>query len=59
MIKRQSYQQATVLPPDARAALVAASQLPNPTERKLAVEDAIERVKRRYPQFFNVKGATL
>jgi ABC-type iron transport system FetAB ATPase subunit len=58
MSKRQSYQQSTLLPTDARDALVAASQLRNPTDRKRAVQEAIERAKRRYPQLFNVKGVT-
>lgn len=58
MSKRQTYKQSTVLPTDAREALVAASQLSNPTERKRAVQEAIERAQRRYPQFFNVKGVT-
>ena len=40
-------------------ALVAASQLPSPRERQAAIQEAIERAQRKYPQFFNfTQGAT-
>lgn len=58
MSKRETYQQSGLLPTDAREALVAASQIRNATERKRAVQEAIERAQRRYPQLFNVKGVT-
>lgn len=42
----------TLLPKDARDALIAASQIRNPRDRSIAVQEAAERAKRRYPQFF-------
>lgn len=51
---------ANVLPKDARDALIAASQLRDPREKQRAVQAAIERAQRRYPQLFklNEEGAT-
>jgi hypothetical protein len=50
---------ATTLPPDAREALIAASKLRDPRERKAAVQAAIERAQRKYPYHFNTtQGAT-
>jgi len=40
------------LPPDAREALVAASKLRVPNERKREVQAAIERTQRKYPHLF-------
>jgi hypothetical protein len=46
----------TTLPPDAAAALQAASQTPIPAEdplaRRKAIDSTIERIKLIYPQFF-------
>lgn len=50
--KRVPAKPCNVLPKDARDALIAASQLPNERQRQLAVQEAIERAQRRYPQFF-------
>jgi hypothetical protein len=40
------------LPPAARDLLVIASQVPDPHERRLAIDHAIDRVKARFPEFF-------
>lgn len=50
----------SLLPKDARDALVAASQLSNPRQRQQAVQEAIERAQRRYPHLFKTQpeGAT-
>lgn len=49
----------TVLPPAARVKLQQAAQTPitraDPLARVKAIEKAIERVKREYPQFFQTK----
>lgn len=48
-----------LLPPDARDALIAASQLPNQRDRQLAIQEATERAQRKYPEFYQtIKGAT-
>ncbi|HHV49103.1 MAG TPA: hypothetical protein GXX56_09120 [Rhodocyclaceae bacterium] len=48
-----------LLPEDARRALINAAQTPitraDPLARVKAIEKAIERVKREYPQFFQTK----
>jgi hypothetical protein len=41
------------LPPAARDLLVLASQVPNPYERRVAIETATAKVKARFPEFFN------
>lgn len=47
---------ATTLPPDAAKLLKQAAQTPitraDPLARVKAIEKAVERVKRQYPQFF-------
>jgi hypothetical protein len=40
------------LPYEVRTALVAASKLPDPMERRQAIEAATERAKRICPQYF-------
>jgi hypothetical protein len=45
-------QHSTLLPADARQMLIAAASVPNLKERQRAVQEAIERVQRRYPQHF-------
>ncbi|SDH41882.1 hypothetical protein [Propionivibrio dicarboxylicus] len=40
------------LPPDAREALIAASKIPQPIARRIAMQEATERAQRKYPQFF-------
>ncbi len=48
------FEASTLLPPDARKALIAAARKPE-SERQIAIEEATERVKRKYPQFFKVE----
>lgn len=49
----------TTLPPDAVTALVSAAATPHsaadPLRRQKAIEQATQRIKRQYPQFFNIK----
>jgi hypothetical protein len=40
------------LPPAARDLLVLASQVPDPHERRRAIDHAIEVVQARFPEFF-------
>lgn len=46
----------TLLPPDARQVLIDASKTPvtaaDAMARRKAIDQAIQRVKRKYPQFF-------
>lgn len=44
-----------LLPRDAREELIAAAQIKNPRERAVAVQQAVERAQRHYPQFFNLE----
>lgn len=44
----------TLLPQDAREALIAASKVTPARERQRAIEAATERVQRKYPQLFKL-----
>ena len=44
----------TLLPKDAREALIAASAIRDTRERARAIQAAIERAQRRYPQHFKL-----
>lgn len=42
----------TLLPPDVREPLIAASEIKNPRDRAAAVHAATQRARRRYPHLF-------
>jgi len=44
---------ANQLPPAARDLLVLASQVPDPHERRIAIDAAIDKVKQRNPELFH------
>lgn len=42
-----------LLPPDARSMLIRASRTPDERERQIAIDQAADEVRRRWPQFFH------
>lgn len=57
-MKKRMPPVSTVLPKDAREALIEASQITNQRERWRAIEAATERAQWRYPHLFNQEGVT-
>lgn len=55
MKRKPLPKQSNLLPKDARDALIAAAQVPYTHARKIAVQEAIDRAKRKYPHLFNTK----